>query len=146
MRGRVDKKRIEKLMEQISRWSCTNKIYRKNSNGNYFLIRSCCEPWLIQAFSLLVAWNGSMLLFWSRSGKGTWSLFSFPLNGRDTSLLFWLALLYSPSPFLLGQLFSSPTPFLHFAFWTKISWIQFLFSLLFVQSYSKSNSSSAKTF
>ena len=80
---------------------------------------------------LLFAWNGSMLLFWSRSGKGTHSLFSFPLNGRDSLLLFWLALLFSPSPFLLGQIISSPTPFLPFAFLEKtfISPIPLVFSL-----------------
>ena len=40
-------------------------------------------------------------------------------HGRDSSLLFRLALLYSPSPFLLGQFISSPTPFLPFAFLAK---------------------------
>ena len=79
------------------------------------------------SFFSLVASNGSMLLFWSRSGKETGSLFSFQLNGRDSSLVFWLALLYSPSPFLLEQIISNPTPFLPFPFG---------------QNFSKSNSSS----
>ena len=58
---------------------------------------------------LLLAWNCSTLSFWSGSVKPKWSYFSFPLNGRDSSLLFWLALLFS---FLRGQIVRSPTPFL----------------------------------
>ena len=95
---------------------------------------------------LLVAWNGSKLFFWSRSWKRTRSSFAFPLSGWDSLLLFWLALLYSPSPFLLGQIFSSPTPFLVFAFLDKNFLFQFLFSLLFGQKCSKSNFKSAKIF
>ena len=69
-----------------------------------------------------------MLFFWSPYEKLTRSLFTFPLNGRDSSLFFSLVLLYSPSLFLLGQIISSPTPFLLFAFLDKF--------------FSKSNSSS----
>ena len=59
---------------------------------------------LVQAGFLLVAWKGNMLLFWSRSGKLTRSKICFPLNRRDSSFLFWLALLYFFSPFYsLGQ-------------------------------------------
>ena len=92
---------------------------QKNSKGNCFPIGSSCQPCLVQADFLLVAWNGSMLLFWSRSGKETRSLFTFPVNGRYSSLLFWLALLYFLSPFSLGQFISLPTPFLSFAFLDK---------------------------
>ena len=92
---------------------------QKISNGSCFPIGSSCQPCLVQADFSLAAWNGSMLLFWSRSGKQTRSIFSLPLNGRDSILLFWLALLYSPSPFSLGQIISSPTPFLAFVFGTK---------------------------
>ena len=57
-----------------------------------------------------------MLVFWSRSGKGTRSLFSFPPSGRDSSPLFWLALLYSPSPFFWTNCFYSDSfsPFCSF--------------------------------
>ena len=81
-------------------------LFTKNSNDSYFPIGSSCQPWLVQANFLLVAWNGSMLLFWSRSGKETRSLFAFPLKGRDSLLLFWLALLYSP--FYLDKIILSP--------------------------------------
>ena len=79
------------------------------------------------SFFLLIAWNGGMLLFRSRSEKRTRSKFSFPLNGRDSLLPFWLALFYSPSPFYLDKLFQ----------------VQLHFSLLFSgQKFSKSISSS----
>ena len=81
------------------------KFLQKNHEKSYFPIDSCCQPCLVQAFFLLIAWNGSMLLFWCRSGKRTRSLLSFPLNGWDCSLLFWLALLYSPSAFYLDKIF-----------------------------------------
>ena len=78
-----------------------------------------------------------MLLFWSQSGKLTGSLFSFPLNGRDSSLLFRLDLPYF-SP-LVGQIILSPTPFLLSLSRKKVFWVQFLLSLLFGQKHSKSN-------
>ena len=123
------------------------EILQKNSNGNYFPFGSCCQPWLMQAFLPLVAWNSGMMLFWTRSGKRTRSLFASPLNGRDSLLLFWFALLYSPSPVLLGQIISSPTTFFFpFAFLDKNfrSPIPLLFSL--GQKFSKSNINSANFF
>ena len=68
-----------------------------------------------------------MLLFWSRSGKLTRSKIFFPLNGRDASLLFWPALLYSSSPFTWKS-------------YSKSNSFSPLYSL--GQNYSKSNSSS----
>ena len=78
-----------------------------------------------------------MLLFWSRSGKLTRSLFSFPLKGWDSSLLFRLDLTYFSR--LVGQIILSPTPFLLSLSRKKVFWVQFLLSLLFGQNYSKSN-------
>ena len=115
-------------MELVNRWSCKNNFYEKTSDGSYFPIGSSCQPWLLQAFLLLVAWNDSVLLIWNRSGNEIRLLLTFPLSGRDSLLLFWLALLYSPSPFLLGQIIfksNSLSPF-----------------CLFGQKLSKSNSSS----
>ena len=141
-------KRRERLIERIQRteklWNnkplkMHNSFWQKKSNGNYFLTGSWCQPCLVQAYFLLVAWKGSMLLFRSRSGKGTRSLFSLPLNGRNSSLLFWLALLYSPSPFYLDNFFLGPTPFLPFAFLDKISSVHILFPLPFGQKNFKSN-------
>ena len=118
--GGRDNKRPLELLKHFS---------QKFSNGSCFSIDSSCQPWLVQGIISLVAWNGSMLLFWSRSGKRTRSLFVFPFGGRDSLLLFWLALLYSLS--LLGQNFSKSKS---------------LLSLLFGQKNSKSNFNSTKIF
>ena len=62
---------------------------------------------LVQADFILVALNGSLLFFWSPSGKRTRSYFPFPFNGRNSSILFRLASLHSFSPFYsLGQNYS----------------------------------------
>ena len=45
----------KKLMEQKNRWELHKNFLQKISNGSYFPIGSCCQPWLIQAFFLLVA-------------------------------------------------------------------------------------------
>ena len=107
------------------------QFLQKNSNDSYFPIGSSCQPCLVQAYFLLVAWNGSMLLFWSRSGKLTRSLFSFPVNGREFLLLFWLVFLYYPSPSYLNKLFQVQLPFSLSLFRTNISESNFfsLFSL-----------------
>ena len=65
---------------------------------------------LVRTHFLLLAWYGSMLLFWSRSARANWSYLSFPPKGRDTSLPFLLALFFSSSPrYSLGQINLSPT-------------------------------------
>ena len=61
---------------------------------------------LVQADSLLVALNGSLLFFWSPSGKRTRSYFSFPFNARNSSILFRVALLHSSPFYSLGQNYS----------------------------------------
>ena len=97
MRGLVDNNSSTKANGINKPLELHKSFLQKIYNRSYFLIGSSCQPCLVPANFLLVAWNGSMLLFWSRSGKETRSLFAFPLNGRDSLLLFWLALLYSPS-------------------------------------------------
>ena len=99
-----------------------NYFLQKISNGSHFPIDSSCQTFLVQANFSLVAWNGSMLFFWGRSGKETRSKVAFPFGRLAFLLLFWGALLYSPS--LLGQNYSKS---------------KFLFSLLFGQKNSPSN-------
>ena len=47
------------------------KFLQKILTRAFFLLAPAADPWLLQAFFLLVAGYGSMLLFWSRSGKRT---------------------------------------------------------------------------
>ena len=87
-----------------------------------------------------------MLLFWSRAGKWTRSLFFFPFNGLDSLLLFWLALLYSPSPFYSTN-YSKSNSLSPFCLSGKKNFkAKFLFSSRFGQKYSKSNFNSTKIF
>ena len=125
-------------------------FFTKHSNGAIFLLAPAATYACYKTIFLLVASNDSMLLFWSRSGKLTWSLFSFPLNGRDSLLLFWLALLYSSSPFYLDKNILSPIS-LPSSLRIKIFEVKILSSFCFPglkilspipipQKYSKSNS------
>ena len=97
---------------------------------------------MVRACFLLVAWYGSMLLFWSRSAQPTRPYFSLPPEGRDSSLLLWLIILYSSSPwYSLGQIDPYPTSISVFSFsWTIIlSRIPLLPFLPTRTNYAKSN-------
>ena len=123
--------KAENMMELVNRWSCTNNFYKKNfwrELYSHWLQLPTKVPRLLQAFFSIGCKKRHRAVFWSRSRIETRLLFTFPLSGRDSLFLFWLALLYSPSPFLLGRnIFKSNSlsPF-----------------CLFGQNFSKSNSSS----
>ena len=121
-------------MKWMNCWDCTKnflKIFKQELFSYWLQLLTS----LIQANFLLVAWYGSMLLYWSRSAKPTGSKFSFSLNGRDSSDLLYPSL-FLPFTWTSYSESNSLSPF--YSFGQNYSKSNSFFLLLFGQKYSKS--------
>ena len=100
---------------------------QKNSNGNYFPIGSCCQPWLTKPFFYWLHEMAACCYFGADLGNG---LDYYPLSRLTDGTL------HSSSDFLFFTL-------LLLFYWDKLFQVQLPYSLLLLWTkFSKSNSSS----
>ena len=132
----VDDIEIKNLMKWMNCWSCTNIFTKKNLTGVIFLLTPAASLLGKSQFFIGCMKRQHAVILESIWETDSTIIF-LPPNGRDASLLFWLALLCSSSP-LSWKIYSKSNSIFPLLSWTKLFWVQLLFPFPFEQNISTS--------